>query len=190
MTLRRFSAAALAAAAVIMMLSGCAPDPAPSPTPPPSTAPAPIADASPTPTTTPVTTPAQEPACDTIISDGTVAALTDAGWSHEERDFQIGDITLDEGLLCLWADYSVVSDHGQLYGWSRITPDEAAAAQSWLLGQGWIRESGSAGTYITEDPQFSLGTDDEGYGTTYLFGDGWVALSDTKQGLILIEGAG
>jgi hypothetical protein len=31
-----------------------------------------------------------------------------------------------------------------------------------------------------------MGTDEDGYGMTYLFGDGWVTLSDTKQGLLLV----
>lgn len=33
-------------------------------------------------------------------------------------------------------------------------------------------------------------TDGEGYGMTYLFGDGWVKVADTKQGLVLVEGNG
>ena len=33
-------------------------------------------------------------------------------------------------------------------------------------------------------------TDAEGYGITYLFGDGWVTFSDTRQGLLLIQRPG
>ncbi|WP_217183669.1 hypothetical protein [Streptomyces sp. AC495_CC817] len=178
---------ALVAAAVLAGCSG-APDTATTPT-PKSTEPA--AEATPdTVETQAPETPDAELTCDTLISDGAVKALTDTGWTAEPRDFAIGDVVLNDGLLCLWADYSVVSDHGQLYGWSPISGDDAAAAQSWLLAQGWIRENGAEGTYFTEDPQYSLSTDENGYGTTYLFGDGWVKLSDTKQGLILIDWAG
>nr|WP_236571180.1 hypothetical protein [Microbacterium hydrocarbonoxydans] len=125
-----------------------------------------------------------------MISEGTVEALTDLGWTFEEKDFVIGDVTMSDGLLCFWADYSVASDHGQLYGWSEITPEDAARAQSSLLSQGWTRDDGPEGIYITEDPQFSMGTDEAGYGMTYLFGDGWVKVADTREGLILIDWAG
>lgn len=145
--------------------------------------------------TQPVATPSPQttqslPTCDTMISEGTVEALTDVGWSFEqEEEFVIGDVTMSDGLLCFWADYSVASDHGQLYGWSRITPEDAARAQASLLTQGWTREDGPDGIYITEDPP-SLGTDEAGYGMTYLFGDGWVKFADTREGLILIDWAG
>ncbi len=189
MTSRTFSAA-IAALLLTAALAGCSGTPEGEGTPTPSET-TPVVE----PSVAPVDTPAPAatsgtPTCETIISVGTVKALTDAGWTAEKRDFTIGDITLNEGLLCLWADYTVVSDHGQLYGWSPITADEASKAQTWLLAQGWIREDGDDGSYFTEDPQFSLGTDEEGYGMTYFFGDGWVKLSDTKQGLILIDWAG
>lgn len=144
----------------------------------------------------PVSSPSPEatqalPTCDTMISEGTVKALTDVGWSFEaEEEFVIGDVTMSDGLLCFWADYSVASDHGQLYGWSRITPEDATRAQASLLAQGWTREDGPDGIYITEDPRFSMGTDEAGYGMTYLFGDGWVKFADTREGLILIDWAG
>ncbi|WP_067198837.1 hypothetical protein [Microbacterium sp. XT11] len=186
----RHTAAPLAALLLTATIAGCTGAPQTSTT----TSPHPTTTSAPqTRTPTPVPTPSATAAaatCESIISPGTVKALTDVGWSAEEREFTIGDLVLKDGLLCLWADYSVVSDHGQLYGWSPIEDEDAAQAQSWLLSQGWIREDGDDGTYITEDPQFSLGTDDDGYGMTYLFGDGWVKLSDTRQGLILIDGDG
>ncbi|MFB4351579.1 hypothetical protein RAC69_00370 [Microbacterium sp. LS_15] len=154
-----------------------APKPTPSATPAPASSPTPTADAA-------------EPACDTIISPGTVDALTSQGWTFEEKEFVIGDVPLPDGLLCFWADYSVASDHGQLYGWSQIDPDDASRAQTALLGEGWTREDGADGIYLTENPQFSMGTDEDGYGMTYLFGDGWVKFADTRQGLILIDWAG
>ncbi len=188
MTLRTTSAAvgALLLAVVLVSCSGTAEESA-SPSP---EAPRPTPTVTATPIETAAPTPAAEPACDTIVSAGTVKALTDEGWTFEEQPFVIGDVTLDEGLLCFWADYTVASDHGQLYGWSAIAPEDATQAQTSLLGEGWRREDGPDGIYITENPQFAMGTDEDGYGMTYLFGDGWVKFADTRQGLILIEWAG
>lgn len=188
----RISSAAVGALILLAVLTACAGpaerDPVASPPP-----------AAQTPQTSaePATTPEPEDAdtaltCEGMISPGTVTALTDAGWSAEAKDFVIGDVTVpaDRGLLCFWADYAVASDHGQLYGWAALDATETAEAQSALLASGWRREDASAGVYITEDPQYSMGTDDDGYGMTYLFGDGWVKFADTKQGLLLVEWAG
>ncbi|MFJ4224879.1 hypothetical protein [Microbacterium sp. NPDC089695] len=180
---------ALGALALAAVLAGCSGGTDANATPTPDV-PKPTATATVTPTPTPTPEPAAQPTCDTIVSAGTVQALTDAGWTSEEKEFVIGDVTLPDGLLCFWADYSVASDHGQLYGWSAITADQAADAQSSLLSSGWTREDGADGIYITENPDFSMGTDDDGYGMTYLFGDGWVEVADTRQSLLLIEWQG
>jgi hypothetical protein len=182
--------AALGGILLAAALTACSGAPA-SPPRPTNTAAEPDAEA----TVEPVQTEApdgsaEELACDTIVTEGTVEALTDIGWTPQRKDFVIGDIALPDGMLCFWADYSVATDHGQLYGWAAISAEDAATAQASLLESGWIRENGAEGSYFTEDPQFSLGTDSDGYGMTYLFGDGWVKLSDTKQGLILIDWAG
>ncbi|WP_314422087.1 hypothetical protein [uncultured Microbacterium sp.] len=175
----------------VVALTGCsvaAPEPdsaSPAPRPSATTSAEPVTSPSPSPSASPAL-----PTCDAMISEGTVEAFTDLGWTFEEKEFVIGDVTMSEGLLCFWADYSVASDHGQLYGWSEITPEDATRAQSSLLSQGWTREDGPEGIYITEDPQFSMGTDEAGYGMTYLFGDGWVKVADTREGLILIDWAG
>lgn len=186
----RITSAAVAALLLALSLVACsgAPEEAATPT-PKAPKPSPAASVQPVQTQAPVT-PSAEPACDTIVSTGTVKALTDAGWSFKEKEFVIGDLTLADGLLCFWADYSVASDHGQLYGWSEISAEDAAKAQSALLSSGWRREDGPEGVYITEDPQYAMGTDEDGYGMTYLFGDGWVKFADTRQSLILIEWAG
>ena len=55
--------------------------------------------------------------------------------------------------------------------------------QQTLVDQGWVRESRRDGVYITESPETAIAKDDQGYGMTYLFGDGWVTIADTKQGL-------
>ena len=178
-----------AAAGVLLLaaaLSACsAPDPRPSSTPE-------AVDPRPTETTAPVSSPTPEApetelTCESMISAGTVSALAEAGWTAETKEFVAGGVELTEGLLCFWADYTVGSDHGQLYGWSAIDDADAASAQSALLAEGWKREDGADGVYFTEDPRYAMGTDDDGYGMTYLFGDGWVRLADTRQGLILIE---
>lgn len=181
--------ATLGALLLLVVLTSCAGTPDADTTPTPR-APKPSPSATATPVATPTAEPAASPTCDTIVSAGTVQALTDQGWTFEEKEFVIGDVALADGLLCFWADYTVASDHGQLYGWSKISPEDAAQAQSSLLNDGWTREDGPDGIYITENPQFSMGTDEDGYGMTYLFGDGWVKFADTRQGLILIEWAG
>lgn len=173
---------------LVAALTACAaPDPGPSSTPEavdpgPSQSPAPAS--SPTPTPRPA---GEELTCESMISEGTVAALADAGWTAETKEFVAGGVELSEGLLCFWADYTVGSDHGQLYGWSAIDDSDAATAQAALLAEGWKREDGPDGVYFTEDARYAMGTDEDGYGMTYLFGDGWVRLADTRQGLILIE---
>lgn len=185
----RFPSAAAGALLLALALTACAAPDAPAASPPPTAAPSAVASEQPA--ASPVPTESDAPlTCESMISTGTVQALTDAGWTARPTAFVIGDVELTAGMLCFWADYSVGSDHGQLYGWSEITADEAAKAQSTLIAAGWSREDGPAGTYLTEDPKYSMGTDDEGYGMTYLFGDGWVKLADTKQSLLLIEWAG
>ncbi|MDQ0725707.1 hypothetical protein [Microbacterium sp. W4I20] len=189
MTTRTLSAV-IGGLLVVACLTSCAAPAEPLETPPAaSTAPTSGNGVEPPVTPTP-TAPAAEISCESMISTGTVEALTGAGWTAKPKDFVVGDVELTEGLLCFWADYSVGSDHGQLYGWSQITSDDASSAQSALLEGGWRREDGPEGTYFTEDPRYSMGTDDDGYGMTYLFGDGWVKLADTKQGLVLIEWTG
>lgn len=42
------------------------------------------------------------PRCESIISLGTVEALTAAGWTAEQKEFLIGDVPLPDGLLCFW----------------------------------------------------------------------------------------
>ena len=186
----RITSATIAALLLALTLTACSGAPEGDTTPTPK-APEPTPQASVQPVESPAPAPtSSEPACDTIVSAGTVKALTDEGWSFEEKEFVIGDVTLTDGLLCFWADYSVASDHGQLYGWSAISAEDATQAQSSLLASGWRREDGSDGIYITEDPQYAMGTDDAGYGMTYLFGDGWVKFADTRQGLILIDWQG
>jgi hypothetical protein len=148
------------------------------------TAPAPASSAEPT----GAAAAAGDPTCETIIADATVADFESIGWTARADPFYIGETELPEGLQCVWADFEgPAGDHIQLFGWAPIDPDAEAKAEDDLVAQGWVRESGDEGVYITESPETTIATDDEGYGLTYLFGDGWVKVADTKQGLLLIE---
>src|SRR5690606_2263255 len=118
---------------------------------------------------------------------GTVEALEAEGWTFKQRDFVIGDIAVEDGLECLWADYSTASDHGQMYAWGLLSADRARAAQTGLVNDGWLRSTEGETTYITEDPAYAIATDGDGFGMTDEFGDGWVKFADTRQGLLLIE---
>lgn len=131
--------------------------------------------------------PSAEPTCDTIISPGTVDALTSQGWTFEQEEFRIGETVVADGLLCLWADFTTASDHGQMYAWGALDEVASRTAQSGLQRDGWLRSTEGESTFYTEDPAYAIATDDEGYGMTYEFGDGWVKFADTKQGLLLIE---
>ncbi|GAA1991776.1 hypothetical protein [Microbacterium pumilum] len=129
-----------------------------------------------------------EPTCDTMIPAETVADFASVGWTARADPFYIGETELPEGLQCIWADFEgPAGDHLQLFGWAPVEPDVASEAQDNLVSQGWVRESAVEGVYITESPETSIATDADGYGMTYLFGDGWVKIADTKQGLLLVE---
>ena len=137
---------------------------------------------------TPTPEPKEELTCANLISQATAEALTAQGWTTQEKEFQIGDIALTDGLLCMWADFSTASDHGQMYGWSEIDESTSTKAQQSLSDAGWLRSTDSTSVYFTEDPNFAISTDEDGFGLTYQFGEGWVKFADTKQGLLLIDG--
>ncbi len=178
-----------AALAAVLLLTACSAAPAPAPTSVAPTIPAvqpeqPVESPDATPTTDP------EPvdvSCATLIGRETTAELDALGWTVREDPFTVLDLTLDTGLSCTWGDFDEPSGTLVLFGWAPISTDEAARAESALLAEGWIRETDTDGILITEDPGTAMTLDDDGYGMSYLFGDGWVTLSDTRQGLVLIE---
>ena len=181
---RLLAAAALLATAALT--SACA---GPEPTPmgpgaePPST---PAASDSPTPTPIATIDPA-DVTCESMLAADALAEFEESGWTVRQDPFVILDLELPEGTACTWGDFtSPTSDDLVLFGWSPLDADDAAAATESLLAEGWRAEEADGVTLITEDPTFALRTDAEGYGVTYTFGDGWVAVSDTKQGLELI----
>ncbi|MFD5214628.1 hypothetical protein [Microbacterium sp. NPDC058345] len=179
---------ALLAVVALTACSASAPsDAAGTPKPKPTASETPAPAGTTEPVNQPTPTPSAEPACDTVITEGTVEALTSQGWTAKQEEFRIGETVLDGGLVCLWSDYSTASDHGQMYGWAPLDVASADAAQRTLQSEGWLRSAEGDSVYLTEDPEHAIATDDEGFGMTYEFGDGWVKVSDTKQGLLLID---
>ncbi|WP_091033467.1 hypothetical protein [Microbacterium oxydans] len=185
----RIMTAAAGSLLLLVTLTACG-APADPPASPTSNAVAPSPAPSPEPVNSSVPEAPAELTCESMISAGTVSVFTDMGWTAQSKEFVVGGVELTDGLLCFWADYSVASDHGQLYGWAALSTEEATQAQEGLLAEGWKREAGADGVYVTEDPRYAMGLDEDGYGMTYLFGDGWVRFADTRQGLILVEWTG
>ena len=179
--------AALVLVATASLATACASSPPPTPETTASTAGTPTAPA-PSVEPTGAAAATADPTCETIIADATVADFESIGWTARADPFYIGETELPEGLQCVWADFEgPAGDHIQLFGWAPIKDEDAAKAEDDLVAQGWMRESDDQGVYITESPETTIATDDQGYGLTYLFGDGWVKVADTKQGLLLIE---
>jgi hypothetical protein len=179
-------------AAALLLASCASPEPAPTSAPPASSSAS--VEPSPAATTAPVDeeTPAADadPTCDTIITEGTVEALTSQGWTSKPQELRIGDTLVEDGLMCMWADFSTPSDHGQMYGWGTLDERTSETAQSNLQRDGWLRSTEGGLVYFTEDPDYAIATDEDGFGMTYEFGDGWVKFADTKQGLLLIDWKG
>ena len=129
--------------------------------------------------------------CETLLDPELVSDLTSRGWTPREDPFFIGDVELSDGISCTWGDFTAeTGDNLLLFAWAPITPDQRTAAMTTLRSEGWNVEEGADGVYVTEDPELAIAVDDDGYGITYLFGDGWVTLSDTRQGLVLIKRPG
>jgi hypothetical protein len=141
---------------------------------------------SPTPLVSPTETAAAEPTCETIIPTSIVEDLESVGWTVRAEQFRVGDITIEQGIQCVWGDFTVATDHVQIYGWAPISEDDANDAQNQLVSLGWRTEEAPEGVIVTESADTTVATDGEGYGLTYLFGDGWVKYADTKQGLLLV----
>lgn len=179
---------ALGAAALVVALgvSGCAASPEPAPS---GSVPETLPSATPTPTPTEIT-PVERPedlTCETLIAPDVVAAFVEAGWEAQEDVFRIGSREFPDGLWCIWGAAGAVTASVQIYGWAGIDPADAEEAQTELTDGGWVAEETPDGVYVTENPDTTVATDDDGYGMTFLFGNGWVAVADTKEGLLVIE---
>lgn len=140
----------------------------------------------PTPDASPSTTPLGEPECETIIPATTVEDFESVGWTVRAEPFRIGETEIPDGVQCIWGDFTTATDHVQIFGWAPVTEEQAAVAQDQLVGMKWRIEETPEGTIVTESAETTVATDAEGYGLTYLFGDGWVKYADTKQGLLLV----
>ncbi|WP_438352670.1 hypothetical protein [Microbacterium sp. CJ88] len=180
------AAATLALVVSAVLLTACSGGAAPAPTTSDAAPAAPVTSA-PTPTPTQSTVPAAVPTCDTLISTSTVTTLKGYGWTAKSEPMRIGATVFDKGIQCTWGDYTIATDHVQIYGWAPISADDARAAQQELVQTGWRREESPEGVYVTESQTTAISPDAQGYGLTYLFGDGWVKYADTKQSLLLIE---
>ncbi len=177
----RLARAALPLAIGAILLSACTGTPGAQPT-EVVTAPPPGADPSPSglPTATPVSP--EDLTCENLIAEDALAGFEAEGWTSEEGEFAINDLVLD-GISCTWAQSGDTTDNLVVFGWAPITADEAQQTQTQLESVGWTAEESADGLYLSEaDAQ-----NPDAAGMTYLFGDGWVTVSDTKPGLLLIE---
>ncbi|SFS07311.1 hypothetical protein SAMN04487846_2220 [Microbacterium sp. cf046] len=176
--------ASVVIAATLLVATGCTGAPG---TPDGPETPTPVATSpQPTPEVTQSAEPAGDPTCETIIPASTVEDFESVGWTARAESFRIGATEIAGGVQCIWGDFSTATDHVQIYGWAPISAEDAADAQAQLVAMGWRKEDVSAGVIVTESADTTVATDADGYGLTYLFGDGWVKYADTKQGLLLV----
>ena len=192
MTRSRFAPLALPAVALAaLLLSGCASAaPAAAPTTTGNAVSPTPSEALPEPTPDSSATAAAIDTCEGMIEPDTLAEFTSKGWTYKKTPFtfetQPASALVDKGLICTWANYSVASGNLMEFGWAPLAADKAETIAAQLEQEGWRREPAESGFYITQDPARAITTDDKGYGMTYQFGDGWVAVSDTKQYLLLM----
>ncbi|MBA8817385.1 hypothetical protein FHX48_002484 [Microbacterium halimionae] len=187
--IRPIVARTLATAALLtgsLLVSGCASaeEPAAEPSTAASQAEEPL---EPTATVTPEPTEHVDPTCTTILPEATVADFESVGWSAREDLMRVGTLQLAGSVMCTWGDFSVATDHVQVFGWAPTTGAEASEARSELIEQGWVVVNDDSGNFVTENPETAIATDDDGFGMTYWFTDDGIKLADTKQGLLLIE---
>lgn len=177
--------ASLVLLAALLVTTACAstpdaaPDAAATPEPTPTSP-------EPTPEATETAAPEGDPQCETIIPASIVEDFESVGWTSRSETFRAGEVEIPEGIQCVWGDFTTATDHVQIFGWAPVTPDEANEIEDQLVAQGWRSEETPEGTIVTESSETTVAVDEEGYGLTYLFGDGWVKYADTKQGLLLV----
>lgn len=189
----RSAAVSIAAASIVAgltVLTACA-APAPAPSASAPTASSNAESPTPTPDTAAGDAPAADPTCDTIISQTTVDQFASLSVTFEQEEMRIAGEPVDGGIQCMWANFEgPATDHVIIFGWAPMSEKDAIVAEDALETEGWIRDETDEGTYLSENPDIVLSPDDDGFGMTYLFGDGWVKLADTKQGLLLVDWAG
>jgi len=144
---------------------------------------APIAGSQVTPTPTVTDAATEAPAnlsCEGILPAETVEAFTEAGWTSRQDPFYVGNTELSGGLQCIWGNPKVASDDVQVYGWAPITDDQAQQVTDELTAQGWVASEENGATYF-------VAPDNAPMGMAYRLTDDQLTVSDTKQGLLLIE---
>lgn len=205
MTARRALTAASLALSAALILAGCSgsdANTAPAETAAPAASAAPTAEpaAPPAAEATPEPTAAEKLTCAQMIPESVATALTAQGWTATESAMYAGSSPILDSLVCTWAPAG--SFAGQMYGVGRVTDAEANQLRSDLNIQGWVTEESSEGVYYSAPvaptpvaPSATPGATSAPVpnapsanmaGFTYLFGDGWVKYSDTRDGLLLI----
>ncbi|SDQ13089.1 hypothetical protein [Microbacterium sp. cf332] len=180
---RTLAAAALGSIVTAGLLAGCA-APVPVETTPPEAVPS-------SPVATPQETASEpalpDPTCENIIREASLEELQSQGWEYQQEPFMIGQTQIEAGVSCTWTNAAEPGGNILQFGWAPLTAAETTEAERALQSQGWIREEADDGVYLTEDPNFALNIDSDGYGVTYFFGEGYVQVADVKQGLVIIE---
>ena len=188
---RRSSLALAVLCATVLFNTACSPSEdsnAEAPATEPAATSSAVASHPPTPESTLTPTPVPELTCDGLIPESLIEEFSTTNWTARADVFRIGSTELPDGIGCTWADYDApASDNLLIFGWAPISDQLANTAQAELIANGWLREDLGDTILITEDPQYAIATDSEGYGLSYEFGDGWVKFATNKQGLILIE---
>ncbi|QAY61079.1 hypothetical protein ET475_14520 [Microbacterium protaetiae] len=128
-----------------------------------------------------------EPTCDTILPSDTVEDFVDAGWAARQDPFYVGNIELSDGIQCTWGDPKVASDQVQVYGWAPLSAQQSDEITTELIDSGWEKIDGDGVVYLTAPEEMIMSRDEDGYGMTYRLSDHDIAVSDTKQGLLLVE---
>lgn len=184
MTRRSRSAAVALSTIALIALAGCsAPAPEDTAAPPDAVPSSPVA----TPQETASEPALPDPTCENIIRQASLEELQSQGWQYQQEPFVIGDDQIDGGVSCTWTNAAEPGGNVLQFGWAPLTAEETTTAERGLERQGWIREQGTDGVYLTEDPAFALNLDADGYGMTYFFGEGYVQVADVKQGLVIVE---
>ncbi|WEG07451.1 hypothetical protein PU630_09245 [Microbacterium horticulturae] len=178
----RHIALALSCGALLVALTACGDDSATSAPATPGAS-APIAGSQVTPTadaTDDTVGDPGTPTCEAILPAETVSAFTDAGWTSRQDPFYVGNTELSDGLQCIWGNPEVASDDVQVYGWAPLSGDEAQQVTDELTAQGWVESEENGAKYF-------VAPDDAPMGMAYRIAGDELTVSDTKQGLLLIE---
>lgn len=142
-------------------------------------------------TSTPAPTPTPFlPDCHNIISDQTEETLTAEGFvlieAHESKikvEQRVEAMFFDYGGVdCMWG-IAGGGDSLVVFGYSEITPADAAAAQTQLAAGGYVRTDESGDVVLSIDPA----TDVMGVGDVFVFsGDEWFH-STTREAIAEIR---